>query len=132
MTYRGAHRAPGKSNGAPLHDLTRNDIYPCDVYSRPRVYAAGPEDIASWKIARDARCKPGKRVRIYRAVPKGIKVINPGDWVSIVVDYAVLHAIDLEGKGRDGEVISMVVPARHVYTNGDSISEWGYDPFGTE
>lgn len=53
--------------------------------------------------------------------------INPGDWVTINKKYAINH-----GKGELGQghykVISKVVKAKDIYTNGDSIHEWGYDP----
>ena len=32
--YRGVHRAPGKTNGAPLWDVTK-DVYPDDIYTLP-------------------------------------------------------------------------------------------------
>ena len=52
--------------------------------------------------------------------------INRGDWVTINKQYAHSHGKSaLNGQYR---VLSKVVPASHIYTNGDSIHEWGYDP----
>lgn len=52
--------------------------------------------------------------------------INPGDWVTISRQYAKEH-----GEGAlngDYKIISKKVKAKDIYTNGDSIFEWGYDP----
>jgi hypothetical protein len=70
--YRGVHRAPGRE-GAPLHDLTANGVYPDDVYapSGPRIYGLGSfEDAGAWSIVAASRGKPSRKVRVYRAVPK--------------------------------------------------------------
>lgn len=40
-------------------------------------------------------------VTIYRAVPKNVKTINPGDWVTIVAGYAKEHGdAHLGGRGK--------------------------------
>jgi hypothetical protein len=52
--------------------------------------------------------------------------INPGDWVSITKKYAVVHGQDnLLGKYK---IVSKRVLAKHLFTDGGSIQEWGYDP----
>lgn len=52
--------------------------------------------------------------------------INPGDWITITRGYAKLHG---ETNLLDGfEIISARVKAKDIYTNGDSLQEWGYDP----
>lgn len=56
---------------------------------------------------------------------KGLK-INPGDWVTVSKRYAVSH-----GKTNllnDYKIITKVVPAKHLFTTGDSLHEFGYDP----
>jgi hypothetical protein len=54
--------------------------------------------------------------------------INPGDWVSIDRAYAVSHGEDsLGGKGKY-RIISKTVLAKHLFTDGNSIMEWGYSP----
>ena len=56
---------------------------------------------------------------------KGLK-INPGDWVTINKQYAVSH-----GKTNllnDYKIITKVVPAKHLFTTGDSLHEFGYSP----
>lgn len=50
----------------------------------------------------------------------------PGDWVTINKKYAVQH-----GKSNlDGNymILTKTVPAKYLYTDGNSIHEWGYDP----
>ncbi len=52
--------------------------------------------------------------------------INPGDWVSINRQYAKVHGESaLRGNYK---IISKKVKASEVFTNGDSIHEWGYWP----
>ena len=52
--------------------------------------------------------------------------INSGDWVTINRRYAVQHGkSNLNGKYK---ILTKTVPAKHLYTDGNSIHEWGYDP----
>lgn len=185
-SYRGEHHAPGR-DAAPLHDLTINNIYPEDVYSvdGPRYYGIGDgTDSFTWSIVFSSKNKPGKQVKIYRAVPwiksteekiqeienkkryilkhgkippdvitnknpyqyfdelcqELIKLqdqpvkeitdklkINPGDWVTIDRKYAVDHGNNVFGL-KNYKILSKTVPASAVFTNGDSILEWGYNP----
>jgi hypothetical protein len=128
--YKGVHKAPSKSNGAPLHDLTQ--IYPDDIYSNKAVIYYGDRatdysDQLSISIMHSAKGKPDAKIKIYRAVPSNIQGdINAGDWVTINKQYAVTHGErTLEGSYR---IISKVVPAKHLYTDANSIHEFGYDP----
>lgn len=127
--YRGTHRAPGRRNGAPLFDLSV--MYPCDVYTHPHYYADHhPGDRESWRVIVSARCKPEKLVTVYRAVPRGVTAIHPGDWVTLSRLYALDHAQGwvAHHEGAAGDVISMKVPAKQLFTEGNSLNEWGYDP----
>ena len=52
--------------------------------------------------------------------------INPGDWVTINKQYAISH-----GKSnllKKYKILTKTVPAKHLYTVGDSVHEFGYDP----
>jgi hypothetical protein len=123
--YGGSHRPPGPEHGAPLHDLTQ--IYPDDVYTHPHFYhdsrPATSYDVESTFHIKRTRGKPDAAVTIYRAVPKHVNVINPGDWVTISENYANNHA-----DGRDDfHVISATTRAKHLHTSGDSLSEYGYN-----
>jgi hypothetical protein len=126
------HRPPMADSGAPLHDLTGDgQIYPDDVYSSngSRYYGTGYDalDKQAFRIANMAKGNPDYDVMIFRAVPKDINAdIRPGDWVTISRGYAQEH-----GESRfdgDYKIISKMVKAKDIYTNGDSILEWGYDP----
>jgi hypothetical protein len=55
-------------------------------------------------------------------------VINNGDWVTLSKQYAKEHGEGaLNGKYK---VISKKVPARKLFTDGNSIQEFGYDESG--
>lgn len=126
--YRGYHKAPmitGANTGDNLAD-----IYPDDIYSNKAVqyYGTGERamDAKSISIIQSMRNNPNKEVTIYRAVPKGVKEINDGDWITINPDYAKWHG---ESWVEDGkyDIISKKVKASQISTNGDSIHEWGYN-----
>lgn len=184
--YRGQHQAPDKSDGAPLHDVTLNGIYPADFYGPEglRYYAHDQISMQAMSLVQRMRNHPRWGVTIYRAIPKVLTdqdriielqkqkayilrtgkiprnvntslnksqyfdkiweelqrleataqptvqqsriTINPGDWVTIVRGYAVEHGQgNINGQYR---IIQKTVPARCLYTDGNSISEWGYDP----
>ena len=126
--YKMQHEAPMRDSGAPGHDLTGGgDIYPDDVYTMgQQYYGTGDDalDAQSFAIARGMKNHPNKRVTVYRAVPADVKKINTGDWITINRKYAKDHM-----EGEEGwKIIQKTVSARDIYTNGDSIHEWGYDP----
>ena len=53
-------------------------------------------------------------------------IINKGDWVSINKKYAMDHGrSNLNGKYK---ILSKTVRADQIWTDGNSIHEWGYDP----
>jgi len=127
LSYRGSHLAPNaKTYGATLDDLTK--ILPEDVYSQQgkQLYGLGDRLVDSeWRIAAlKARGKPNAEVEIFRAVPKGVKDINSGDWVSTSKAYAKLHGEStLNG---EYEIISKKVPAKTLSTEGYPY-EYGYN-----
>ena len=185
--YRGEHRGPGKE-GAPLHDLTHNGVYPKDVYSSKgrQYYGAGDEfDKAAFDFIQVYHNNPNRKIKIYRAVPyqqtkqdlladlekaqalwlkrakpypafgaefhklgakkyyewlgneeekivksdqkvENISKINPGDWVTIIRKYAESHGkAHLKNKYR---ILSKTVMAKEIFTNGDSLAEWSWNP----
>lgn len=128
--YTGEHEAPDADSGAPLYDLSINDIFPADFYSTSSQYAHTPEDRECAALAISLLGKPWAAVTIYRAIPKSIKAarINAGDWVTLSKNYAKEHGeFHLGGKGQF-KIITATVHARDVYTDGNSLSEWGYHP----
>lgn len=131
--YRGSHTAPSPDFGAPLHDLTGGgQMYPADVYSSKaaQYYGTGypKADKEAFDLAKKVRGNPDAEVTMYRAVPKdeNIKTINAGDWVTLSKDYAKTHGESaLQG---DYKIISQKVKAKDLWTNADSIHEFGYHP----
>lgn len=73
------------------------------------------------------RGKPERLIWVFRAVPIGIKTINPGDWVTINRNYAIQHSKHPFDKKQDMMVIAAKVPAKSIHTDGNSLAEWGYN-----
>lgn len=64
--------------------------------------------------------------RLKNLTPDEKIKINPGDWVTPIREYAVSHGRShLNNKYK---IVSKTVPAKHLFTDGNSIEEWGYDP----
>lgn len=135
LSYRGSHTAPGPDFGAPLYDLTGGgQMYPADVYSAKAVqyYGTGypKADREAFALAQRVRGNPDAEVTMYRAVPKdeNITSINAGDWVTLSKDYAKTHGES--ALGGDYKILSQKVKAKDLWTNADSIHEFGYQPSG--
>jgi hypothetical protein len=125
--YQGSHKAPNAAvYGGTLDDLSK--IMPADVYSSQgiRLYGLGDAKVdAEWfKAAYQAKNNPDKLVTIYRAVPKGIKDINNGDWVTTSSTYAKMHGENT--LGGDYEILSNQVPAKTLSSEGYPY-EFGYN-----
>ena len=128
--YQGQHGAPMAADNAPLHDLSQ--VYPSDIYSSKglQYYGTGNKaiDTESMGVINSLRGKPDQTVTMYRSVPSSVGDvdINAGDWVSLSKQYAKDHGESaLNG---DYKIISKEVPANQLFTNGDSINEFGFDP----
>jgi hypothetical protein len=126
--YRGYHQAPRRADefGSPATYI--EEMMP-DFYARPNIYTTGMDQSDRESVAALQRIKnkPNEMVTIYRAVPKEVDRINPGDWVTLSPSYADSHLLsNLE----EGHVISMKIPAKDLWFDGDSINEFGYDPVG--
>jgi hypothetical protein len=140
--YKGQHEAPDKETGAPLHDVTSNGIYPKDVYSHKGFEYYGNQgndyDQSNFNKIQRMKDKPDEKIYIFRAVPLSVRkeamkkeipirhMIRPGDWVTTSKEYAHEHGRNhLNGEYH---VAAMRVPAKHIFTDGNSHLEWGYDP----
>jgi hypothetical protein len=55
---------------------------------------------------------------------EAIRGINDGDWVSISREYAKTHGLAMFGDNH--KILSKTVKAMNLYTDGNSIHEWGY------
>ena len=130
IDYKGEHSAPMSEDGAPLWNVADKGIYPDDVYGPNGMswYGTGDRflDSEAYSILRKAYGRRDKQLTIYRAVPKGIRGINRGDWVTTVRQYAKDHGESaLNG---EYDIIKKSVTARDIFTDGNSWLEWGYDP----
>jgi hypothetical protein len=125
--YRGSHTTPDADYGAPLNDLTQ--MMPEDVYgpSGERLYGINNKaiDREVFSALRAARGKPDADVMIYRAVPKDVNAINPGDWVSTSKAYAKVHGEN--ALGGDYRIIEQKAKAGELYMAGDP-QEFGWHP----
>lgn len=137
--YHFQHTAPDKESGAPMSDVTSNGIYPDDFYdtaTQERYYGSyvkglsdQPLDPATFQLVNDARDNPSQLVTVYRGAPADVNQINPGDWVTPSKGYAEMHEVGREGEtGTDFHIISQTVRAGDLYTDGNSIQEWGWHP----
>jgi hypothetical protein len=52
--------------------------------------------------------------------------INPGDWVTLNLEYAIEHGKN-QVKGNY-KILSLTVTAKELYSSGDSVHEFGYVP----
>ena len=83
-----------------------------------RLYGIGDSTIDhEWYLpALKAKGKPDALVEVYRAVPKGVKDINSGDWVTTSKKYATNHGEHtLNG---EYEIISKKVKANTLSSEG--------------
>lgn len=125
-SYKGTHLAPNAKNyGATLDDLTK--VMPSDVYgaNAKNLYGIGDSVIDhEWKMAAlRAKGNPNAEIEIYRAVPKGVKNINSGDWVTTSKKYADWHGENaLNG---EYEIVKQKVKANQLSSEGYPY-EFGY------
>ena len=133
--YMGGHEAPmAEDINAPIWDLTGkytgNELYPKDIYSSDasRMYSSGMDyDPQAISILHSVKNKPNARVTIYRAVSKDVKgEVNPGDWVTLTREYAKDHGES--NLGDNYKIVKREVRARDIFTDANSIQEFGYDP----
>ena len=128
--YKGTHTAPNKDFGAPLHNVSSNEMYPSNVYSDKAAHLYGVGDSVNDRAVinkiHSLRNKPESMVDVYRAVPKDAPdKINHGDWVTIHKPYAQQHGKSV--LNNNYKIIHEKHPAKHLYTNADSIYEFGLD-----
>jgi hypothetical protein len=126
--YRGQHTAPMSTDGSPLWNVCLNGTYPEDFYSwRMSQYLNDPDERAVTGLISTVHERPNYPVVIYRAIPEDApRKINVGDWVTTSRRYALMHGRShLQGAFV---VTRKSVYARDIFTDGNSLLEWGYDP----
>jgi len=148
-SYRMQHQARGlEPDAIRLDDLTK-DIsgnragYPSDFYTPKgqRIYSPGPRTAndeygianqQSYNMILKAKNKPNADITIYRAVPKNVKNINKGDFVTLSPKYAELHAASGYGRrgNEAGKVIKQKVKVKDLIWDANDVNEFGYFPQG--
>lgn len=123
MDYQIWHQAPGPNDEGTTVRLDRvgseaDETFPSDVVKNPSRY--GAEYDSTRRQLQQARGNPDAQIQVWRAVPHGIDVINPGDWVAISPEYAHREAAE-EGT----QVITAQVKASDLWSEG-LLEEWGY------
>lgn len=110
---------------AGLHDL--EEVFPGIYGKRANAYSThSGADIDNEAMAaiNAARGNPDAMVDIFRAVPKGVRDFNTGDWVTTSKSYARKHGE--HALNNDYDIITSKTKASELFDPGDSIAEQGY------
>lgn len=128
--WRMSHRAPNQESGVSLDKADSAFGGDGSIYASMAVQYFGEGrayDRKALSAISRAKNNPNAMVTAYRAVPNSVQEtqLRNGDWVTLTREYAQEHG----ERTFDGgfRVISQRVPASHLFTNGDSIHEFGYD-----
>lgn len=132
-----SHAAPNSTDGISVNlaDVRGSDLVPEDFWTHPKRYASDNREIAAHRNVMDVmrrveRKRAGEDVdttlTVYRAIPKNAKdtKMRNGDWVSPLRSYAEDEGLGIQGGYK---IIAETVDAAHLYFNGDSIAELGFD-----
>jgi hypothetical protein len=124
-TYKMQHTAPMRGDnptGDNVSDSFGDDIYTGNAL---KYFGTGARyDSKAINIIQSMKNKPNADITIYRSVPKTVKEINDGDWVTTTKEYASDHMIG----EKNWHVLSKKVKAKDIATDGNSIHEFGYSP----
>lgn len=128
--WRMAHRAPDRNSGVTIDNA--DEVYGGDGSIRSplahRYYGEGRDyDVKAIMTLRKAWRDPDGSIKVYRAVPSDVKDdrLRNGDWVSPTKEYAQEHGERYFENGF--RIIEQDVPVQHLYLDGNSIHEFGYD-----
>ena len=129
-SYRGKHQVVRDKTSCTLDDLTKSEVAPDDIYTNMHHYAdlRNQDYRESAAVVKYAKGRPDAMVTIYRAVPKGVTTINPGDWITLSKSYAKYHGLHHENPKLNMPVISKRVKASDVAWDGNDLNEFGYFP----
>lgn len=127
-----AHSAPnaesasedGRSGVVSLANLKNSDLVPADYWTRPDWYMSEATERESHRQI--MRAMDGKRIRVYRTIPKAAKdtMIRNGDWVTPSREYAVESGYD---ENAPTKVISTMASPEQLFWDGNSANELGFD-----
>ena len=126
--YRMTHRAPdGRDEfNANLATVRESDLVPDDYWTKPQYYQYSDEEYESFYTVKKALNSPTGVIRMYRAVPKGVKEsgFRNGDWITPSRAYAKQEGMSIPGGYR---IITQEVKTKDVWWDGNSICEFGFD-----
>jgi hypothetical protein len=108
-----------ESGAARLHEASK--AFGEEVYGNNALQYFGSGltgERTSLNILKNVRGNPEAEITIYRGVPKGVKGINEGDWVTLDPKMAAEY----------GNVVSKKVKVKDITTWPDSLVEFGYYP----
>ena len=128
-TYRMQHQAPGRDGGIPATNIEEGMADATDPKLQMAIYGTGDDisDRETFAVLNQIQNDPDAMVTVYRAVPGDVNTINPGDWVTLSENYANQHN-NFYLSNENGKVIAVQVRAGDLFTDGNSINEFGYDP----
>ena len=90
-------------------------------------YGKIPSDVKNWEYSSEYYDFMVDEIEKLSKLPQDEKIeINDRDWVGITPEYTKDHGETQYGEGKY-RVLTKVVPCKHVYTEGNSLQEWGYD-----
>ena len=130
--YEGAHDAPDSHSDVSVNipNLEQNMPNIFDKDKARQYYGTGNDkvDAESFRVLHSLTGDPDQMVTIYRGVPEGATTINNGDWVTLSRAYAEQHIeSNLNGGGH---VISDTARVGDLWSDGDSVNEFGLDRAG--
>ncbi len=90
-------------------------------------YRKLPPKITNWENSDEYYDFLDEKIKQLNALPDGNQKIqiNTGDWVTISPHYAKEHGENQFNVGNY-RILKKTVPAKELYTDGNSIHEWGY------
>jgi hypothetical protein len=124
--WRMRHRPPELSDEVSGSLSRLYNIYPEDVYTRPRIYASEPEELMVADIAKRVRDQDEALVDVYRAVPRWVSDIETGDWVTPSLGYARRHANIVRKDDTPIAILRGQARAGDLLSEGNSLAEFGY------
>ena len=124
--YRMDHRAPNSKYDDNLATIRESGLVPDDYWTKPQWYQSSGEEYEAFYAVKKALDSPRKTIRMYRAIPKGVKEseFRNGDWITPSRAYAQMEGQEIPGGYR---IITDVVKTKDVWWDGNSICEFGYD-----
>ncbi|MDR1612586.1 MAG: hypothetical protein LBT97_07350, partial [Planctomycetota bacterium] len=109
-----------------LKNVKDGNLVPADYWTHPQYYQHSPDEFASFHAVKRAVENNFKRIVMYRAVPKNVKeiAVRNGDWITPSLAYAKGEGAGIPGGYR---IQRNSVDLEHVWWDGNSINEFGYD-----